>query len=79
MPEPCRSCNRREIDWGGCRCQAYALTGDAERTDPTCALAPDHGLLVELCQDANEAAPVQCDFSLVHADPGGVRDPSNRN
>jgi len=57
MPEPCRSCDRREIDWGGCRCQAYALTGDAERTDPACALAPDHGLLVEARQDANEAAP----------------------
>ncbi len=41
MPEPCRSCDRREIDWGGCRCQAFAFTGDASRTDPACALAPD--------------------------------------
>jgi pyrroloquinoline quinone biosynthesis protein E len=57
MPEPCRSCDRREIDWGGCRCQAYALTGDAARTDPACALAPDHGLLIEVRQDASEAAP----------------------
>jgi PqqA peptide cyclase len=45
MPEPCRSCDRREIDWGGCRCQAFALTGDAARTDPACALAPDHETL----------------------------------
>jgi len=45
MPEPCRSCDRREIDWGGCRCQAFALTGDAARTDPACALAPDRALL----------------------------------
>src|SRR5262249_36048957 len=45
MPEPCRSCERREIDWGGCRCQAFALTGDAARTDPACALAPDRPLL----------------------------------
>ncbi len=45
MPEPCRSCERREIDWGGCRCQAFALTGDAARTDPACALSPDHALL----------------------------------
>ncbi|MBV8869427.1 MAG: pyrroloquinoline quinone biosynthesis protein PqqE, partial [Acetobacteraceae bacterium] len=47
MPEPCRSCDRREIDWGGCRCQAFALTGDAARTDPACALAPDHALMAE--------------------------------
>ena len=46
MPEPCRSCDRREIDWGGCRCQAFALTGDAEATDPACALSPDHADLV---------------------------------
>jgi pyrroloquinoline quinone biosynthesis protein E len=45
MPEPCRSCERREIDWGGCRCQAFALTGDPARTDPACALSPDHALL----------------------------------
>ena len=45
MPEPCRSCDRREIDWGGCRCQAFALTGDAEATDPTCALSPHRGVL----------------------------------
>lgn len=42
MPEPCRSCDRRETDWGGCRCQAHALTGDASRTDPACAWSPDH-------------------------------------
>jgi pyrroloquinoline quinone biosynthesis protein E len=56
MPEPCRSCERREIDWGGCRCQAFALTGDAGRTDPACALSQDHGLLALARNDA-EAAP----------------------
>ncbi|MFC7584854.1 pyrroloquinoline quinone biosynthesis protein PqqE [Nonomuraea antimicrobica] len=45
MREPCASCPRRELDFGGCRCQAYALTGDASRTDPACALSPDHGLV----------------------------------
>ena len=45
MPEPCRSCERREIDWGGCRCQAFLLTGDAAATDPACALSPDHQLV----------------------------------
>jgi len=45
MPEPCRGCDRREQDWGGCRCQAFALTGDAAATDPACALSPHHGML----------------------------------
>lgn len=45
LAEPCRGCPRREVDFGGCRCQAYALTGDAARTDPACALSPDHGLV----------------------------------
>ena len=56
MPEPCRSCDRREIDWGGCRCQAFALTGDAARTDPACALAPDHALMAEAVAARREAA-----------------------
>jgi PqqA peptide cyclase len=57
MPEPCRSCGRREIDWGGCRCQAFALTGDAGRTDPVCALSPDHALLAAAHDDAETAPP----------------------
>ncbi len=40
MQEPCRSCARRDIDFGGCRCQAFALTGDARATDPVCHLSP---------------------------------------
>jgi pyrroloquinoline quinone biosynthesis protein E len=54
MPEPCRSCDRREIDWGGCRCQAFAFTGDAARTDPACALAPDRAVLDAARADALE-------------------------
>ncbi|MET4386332.1 pyrroloquinoline quinone biosynthesis protein E [Bradyrhizobium sp. F1.4.3] len=42
MKEPCKSCEFREIDFGGCRCQAFALTGDAANTDPACALSPLH-------------------------------------
>jgi pyrroloquinoline quinone biosynthesis protein E len=42
MPEPCQSCPQREIDFGGCRCQAALLTGDSAKTDPVCALSPDH-------------------------------------
>jgi PqqA peptide cyclase len=47
MAEPCRSCSRREIDWGGCRCQAFALTGDAAATDPVCGLSRHHAMVVE--------------------------------
>ena len=57
MPQLCRSCERREIDWGGCRCQAFALTGDAARTDPACALSPDRHLLNVAQQEALAPAP----------------------
>ena len=50
MKEPCRSCAFREIDFGGCRCQAMAITGDARNTDPACALSPYHGEMVALAR-----------------------------
>lgn len=53
MPEPCRSCLRREVDFGGCRCQAFQLTGDASRTDPVCHLSPDHHLVTSAVDAAN--------------------------
>jgi len=56
MPEPCRSCERAEIDWGGCRCQAFAVTGDAARTDPACALSSDHADLVDIAITESAAA-----------------------
>jgi pyrroloquinoline quinone biosynthesis protein E len=57
MPEPCRSCDRRGRDFGGCRCQAYHLTGDAAATDPVCRLAPSHGL-IEAARDEADAGDV---------------------
>jgi pyrroloquinoline quinone biosynthesis protein E len=42
MPEPCKNCDRRDEDFGGCRCQALLLTGDAAATDPVCSLSPQH-------------------------------------
>ncbi len=42
MKEPCRSCSEKEKDFDGCRCQAYALTGDAENADPVCGKSPYH-------------------------------------
>jgi len=64
MPEPCRSCNRRTIDFGGCRCQAYHLTGDAAATDPVCTLAPTHGLI-----DAAHAEAAASNASLRYRSP----------
>jgi pyrroloquinoline quinone biosynthesis protein E len=52
MPAPCRGCERAETDWGGCRCQAFALTGDAAATDPACALSPHHTLLALAVEEA---------------------------
>jgi pyrroloquinoline quinone biosynthesis protein E len=54
MPDPCRSCERRGIDFGGCRCQAFALTGDAARTDPVCHLSADHELVAAAVAAAND-------------------------
>jgi PqqA peptide cyclase len=56
MAEPCRSCDRRTLDFGGCRCQAYHLTGDAAATDPTCKLSPDHALIQAAREEAETAA-----------------------
>jgi pyrroloquinoline quinone biosynthesis protein E len=50
MLEPCRSCERREIDWGGCRCQAFALAGDAAAADPACVKSARHAELVALAE-----------------------------
>ncbi|MBI5265417.1 MAG: pyrroloquinoline quinone biosynthesis protein PqqE [Bradyrhizobium sp.] len=50
MPEPCKSCEFREVDFGGCRCQAFALTGDAGNTDPACALSPMHETIFKQAQ-----------------------------
>lgn len=57
MPEPCRSCARAEIDWGGCRCQAFALTGEAGRTDPSCELSRDHAGLSEIAATESGLSP----------------------
>jgi PqqA peptide cyclase len=56
MPEPCRSCERRTLDFGGCRCQASLITGDANATDPVCSLAPTRRLVEEWLARANSPA-----------------------
>ncbi len=62
MPEPCRSCDQRAVDFGGCRCQALLLTGNAAATDPACSLAPSHHVveaaLAEATTEAKTSQPV---------------------
>src|SRR6478672_3208775 len=53
MPEPCRSCPQKEIDFGGCRCQAALLTGNAANTDPVCELSPNRARVNEVLRDLN--------------------------
>ena len=61
MAEPCASCPRKSLDHGGCRCQAYRLTGDAAATDPACSLSPAHGII--------DAARLTAASSRAHAEP----------
>jgi len=62
MPEPCRSCDRRAQDFGGCRCQAFHLTGNAAATDPACSLAPDHGLIETARESALQPITVALEY-----------------
>jgi PqqA peptide cyclase len=60
MKEPCRSCPEKTKDFGGCRCQAFLLTGDAANADPVCDLSPNHGVVqrvVELAQHPDAPVP----------------------
>ena len=57
MKEPCRSCPEKARDFGGCRCQAYLLTGDAANADPVCDLSPHHHLITEAVERANRPQP----------------------
>lgn len=55
MQEPCRSCERREIDFGGCRCQALAITGEAGATDPACSRSLHHQRMLAIAESASAA------------------------
>jgi len=57
MPEPCRSCDFRELDFGGCRCQAALLTAVAAATDPVCSLSPRHHELAGFVESIQQIAP----------------------
>ena len=57
MPEPCRSCDFREIDFGGCRCQAALIAGDAGVTDPACSFSPYRDKLTSFVEECQQAKP----------------------
>jgi pyrroloquinoline quinone biosynthesis protein E len=59
MKEPCRSCPEKSRDFGGCRCQAYLLTGDAANADPVCDLSPHHHLVTEAVALADGPRPIE--------------------
>ena len=67
MEEPCRSCDRREVDWGGCRCQAFAMTGRAEATDPACEKSPMHDNLRAIAEAESAQAPPPFEYRKIGA------------
>ncbi len=62
MQEPCRSCDRKTLDFGGCRCQAMAVIGDPAATDPVCIKSPHH----ESLQTQASAFSAQDDAPLIY-------------
>lgn len=73
MPEPCRSCDRKERDWGGCRCQALALTGDASATDPACIRSPFHQRVRDLAAEESGSTPPSYVYRAIGAAAGARR------
>jgi pyrroloquinoline quinone biosynthesis protein E len=73
MSEPCRSCDEKEKDFGGCRCQAFMMTGDPSKTDPVCSKSPDHHLVLE----AIERGRLEAEKPKVEAKPLVFRNPKN--
>jgi PqqA peptide cyclase len=59
MTEPCRSCALREVDFGGCRCQALAVGGDAQVADPACELSPHHARMSALAEEESAGPPAR--------------------
>jgi PqqA peptide cyclase len=72
MPEPCRSCPQREIDFGGCRCQAALLTGNAANTDPVCEFSPNRAVVDEALRDTNSSSSYRPDWTY-RINPNRIR------
>jgi len=79
MKEPCTSCPRKEIDFGGCRCQALAITGDPRNADPACSLSPFHAKITSLAIKAAKAQNDDYIYRRFGARPGAARVEITRN
>ncbi len=74
MKEPCRSCPEREKDFGGCRCQAYLLTGDPANADPVCDLSPHHDVVLKAIDAAEASSQVDTPKPFVYRNPRNSRE-----
>jgi PqqA peptide cyclase len=68
MPEPCRSCPQKDIDFGGCRCQAALLTGNAVNTDPVCEFSPNRPMVDAVLRNTNSSSDQPCEWTY-RSDP----------
>jgi len=73
MKEPCRSCERKTIDFGGCRCQAFALTGDAANPDPVCTLTPFRDIIDRAVREATTSEEYRYRYLRLESARPGVR------
>ena len=73
MSEPCKSCERKTVDFGGCRCQAMALSGDPAATDPVCIKSPHH---VDLQARADAHAAAEDAALIYRSAPGKAPEPA---
>jgi pyrroloquinoline quinone biosynthesis protein E len=79
MKEPCRSCPEKAKDFGGCRCQAYLMTGDAANADPVCDLSPQHHLVTEAVALADRPQTGDAKAARAVEKPLIFRSPQNSN
>ena len=79
MPEPCRSCEYRDRDLGGCRCQAFAFTGDAAATDPVCEFSPQHTAVTDLTRPENHTARPQYHYRRYERTASGTVGVASKN
>ncbi len=68
MPSPCKDCDEKHIDFGGCRCQAFMLTGDMYKTDPVCSKSPDHHLIQSAIANAGESTDKPLRYRVLKKD-----------
>jgi pyrroloquinoline quinone biosynthesis protein E len=69
MKELCRTCSRKDVDFGGCRCQAFALTGDAANADPVCTLTPQRAIIDAAIADAAAAGEPAYRYRYLDVEP----------